>query len=69
MQVPCVTIRGNTERPITVTLGTNVLVGQDPAMLKAEVQKALDGKAKRGTVPPLWDGRASERIAEVLENS
>jgi len=69
LQVPCVTIRGNTERPITVTLGTNVLVGQDPAMLKAEVQKALDGKAKRGTVPPLWDGRASERIAEVLENS
>lgn len=69
LQVPCVTIRGNTERPITVTQGTNVLVGQDPVMLQAEVQKALDGKAKRGIVPPLWDGRASERIAEILENS
>ncbi len=64
--VPCLTMRHNTERPITVTLGTNVLVGNDLEKLKTEVFNVLDGKRKVGAIPPLWDGRAAERIAEVL---
>ena len=65
--VPCLTVRSNTERPITVTSGTNVLVGQDPIKLQAELSKILAGKAKKGAIPPLWDGHAGERIAEILE--
>ena len=64
--VPCLTIRSNTERPVTVSLGTNVLVGQDPALLKSELTRILEGNAKKGSIPPLWDGQAGERIAEVL---
>ena len=67
LNVPCLTLRDNTERPITTTLGTNVLVGRDNVMLRQEMTKILEGKAKKGTVPPLWDGRAAERIADVLE--
>jgi len=64
--VPCLTLRTNTERPVTVSLGTNVLVGQDSQKLRSELANILDGKAKKGTVPPLWDGHAGERIADVL---
>lgn len=64
--VPCLTLRENTERPVTVSLGTNVLVGQDPGKLRSEVSIVLAGKAKQGTVPPLWDGHAGERIAAQL---
>jgi UDP-N-acetylglucosamine 2-epimerase (non-hydrolysing) len=64
--VPCLTLRNNTERPITVTMGTNVLVGDDPARLKSELMRVLEGKAKKGSVPPLWDGHAAERIAKIL---
>jgi UDP-N-acetylglucosamine 2-epimerase (non-hydrolysing) len=64
--VPCVTIRHNTERPITVECGTNILVGDDTTKLYTELSKILAGKAKRGSIPPLWDGRASERIAEII---
>jgi len=64
--VPCLTVRQNTERPVTVDLGTNVLVGQDMEKLRTEVYRILDGKTKKGIVPPLWDGRAGERIAEVV---
>jgi UDP-N-acetylglucosamine 2-epimerase (non-hydrolysing) len=67
LQVPCLTLRSNTERPITVTMGTNILVGQDSRKLSAEVSAILEGRAKRGSVPPLWDGHAGERIADVLE--
>jgi len=63
LRVPCITLRSNTERPVTVTLGTNVLVGQDAATLKTELRKVLNGGAKRGSIPPLWDGKAGERIA------
>jgi UDP-N-acetylglucosamine 2-epimerase (non-hydrolysing) len=66
LHVPCLTVRENTERPITVSLGTNVLVGRDAGKLRAELQKVLAGKAKKGTVPPLWDGHTGERIADVL---
>jgi UDP-N-acetylglucosamine 2-epimerase (non-hydrolysing) len=63
--VPCLTLRENTERPITVTTGTNILVGQDMERLKAEVYHILAGNGKRGSVPPLWDGKAAERIADI----
>jgi UDP-N-acetylglucosamine 2-epimerase (non-hydrolysing) len=64
--VPCLTLRANTERPVTVTLGTNILVGQDGKKLNSEVVKICEGKAKSGTIPPLWDGHAGERIADIL---
>jgi UDP-N-acetylglucosamine 2-epimerase (non-hydrolysing) len=67
LRVPCITLRANTERPITVTLGTNILVGQDAVALKSELQRVLDGKAKSGSIPPLWDGKAGERIANILK--
>src|SRR5579872_619117 len=66
--IPCLTVRNNTERPITVTVGTNVLVGQNPVALTAEVSKVLGGNAKPGAIPPLWDGHAAQRIADVLES-
>lgn len=64
--VPCLTLRENTERPVTVSLGTNVLVGRDPDKLRSELSRVLSGNAKKGTVPPLWDGHAGERIAALL---
>ncbi len=66
LRVPCLTMRSNTERPITVSMGTNVLVGSDTGKLKTELLKVLEGKGKVGDIPPLWDGRAGERIADVL---
>jgi len=66
LKVPCITLRANTERPVTVSLGTNVLVGDDGEKLRSEMCNVLDGKAKAGTIPPLWDGHAGERIAEIL---
>jgi len=64
--VPCLTLRENTERPVTVSLGTNVLVGRDPDKLRSELSRVLAGQAKKGTIPPLWDGHAGERIAALL---
>lgn len=64
--IPCITVRENTERPVTISMGTNVLVGHDLDLLRGEVERVLSGQARQGTVPPLWDGRTSERIAEVL---
>jgi UDP-N-acetylglucosamine 2-epimerase (non-hydrolysing) len=64
--VPCLTLRHNTERPVTVERGTNILVGDDTARLHEELIKILAGNAKNGTVPPLWDGRAGERIADIV---
>jgi UDP-N-acetylglucosamine 2-epimerase (non-hydrolysing) len=64
--VPCLTMRSNTERPITVTVGTNVLVCQDGEKLSFELTKILEGKAKTGAIPPMWDGHAGDRIAAIL---
>jgi UDP-N-acetylglucosamine 2-epimerase (non-hydrolysing) len=66
--VPCLTVRANTERPITVTVGTNILVGEDKVKLDSELRNILAGKAKKGTIPPLWDGHAGDRIAAVLKH-
>jgi UDP-N-acetylglucosamine 2-epimerase (non-hydrolysing) len=65
--VPCLTLRANTERPITVEMGTNVLIGNDSEQLRAELAKILDGKQKKGAIPPLWDGHAGARIARILQ--
>lgn len=64
--VPCITLRHNTERPITVTQGTNTIVGQDPDKIRAAVNDVLTSGGKAGCVPPLWDGAAANRIKEVL---
>jgi UDP-N-acetylglucosamine 2-epimerase (non-hydrolysing) len=64
--VPCITVRHNTERPVTIDEGSNVLVGTDPVRIVAEVRKVLRGEGKLGRRPHLWDGKAAERIVEVL---
>ena len=64
--VPCITIRENTERPVTVDEGSNVLVGTDPARIVLEARKVLRGEGKQGRRPHLWDGKAAERIVAVL---
>ena len=64
--VPCLTLRENTERPVTVEVGTNTLVGTDPARVIPAAREILSGKARKGSIPELWDGRAAERIASVL---
>jgi len=66
--VPCLTLRENTERPVTVSQGTNRIVGSDPATIRSEVRKILDGTARTGHVPDLWDGGAARRIVDVLES-
>lgn len=63
---PCLTLRENTERPITLTCGSNVLIGRDWELLRKEFHKALKGNQTRKNIPPLWDGKASERIADVI---
>jgi UDP-N-acetylglucosamine 2-epimerase (non-hydrolysing) len=65
--IPCLTLRENTERPVTVTVGTNEVVGTDPAAILAGVDRVLAGKWKRGAIPEGWDGKASERIVSHLE--
>ena len=68
LKVPCLTLRENTERPVTCTQGTNILVGQDMDRLKHEARRILSGEKKAGTIPPLWDGHAGERVARVLSS-
>lgn len=65
--VPCATLRPNTERPITVSVGTNELVHCTADGISAAVEKALEGRWKTGAMPPLWDGRAAERVVDELE--
>ena len=64
--VPCLTLRENTERPITISQGTNVLVGTNPSKIAAATEQVLRGDGKRGRTPPFWDGHAAERIVEIL---
>jgi UDP-N-acetylglucosamine 2-epimerase (non-hydrolysing) len=66
-RVPCLTLRPNTERPSTVTIGSNELVPLDMAAVRAAIARIENGSFKKGEVPPLWDGHATERIVEVLE--
>lgn len=64
--IPCLTLRENTERPITESEGTNIVVGVDPARIRAEVDGILATGGKAGQVPALWDGRAAHRIADAV---
>ena len=67
LQVPCMTFRDSTERPVTVDLGTNFLMKDlNPKSVKIQMEAILNGQAKKGVIPPLWDGKASERIANIL---
>lgn len=63
---PCLTLRENTERPVTVDEGTNIIVGTNPMKIKEEVSNILNGSRKNGNTPELWDGKASERIVKIL---
>jgi len=65
--IPCITIRYNTERPVTVEMGTNIITGADGAKIESAANDALDGNWKKGEIPELWDGKAAQRITEVLE--
>ena len=67
MGVPCLTLRDNTERPETVSIGTNELIGTDPARLKPALDRLFAGEWKRGAIPEKWDGESAERIVAVLE--
>jgi UDP-N-acetylglucosamine 2-epimerase (non-hydrolysing) len=64
--VPCLTLRENTERPITISQGTNLLVGTDPVKIVAAARDTLSGNSKAGRIPPLWDGQAAKRIVDIL---
>ena len=66
MGVPCMTLRNSTERPETVDMGTNELLGVDPKAIGPAMEKLFSGNWKKGSVPPLWDGATSSRIVEVL---
>ena len=64
--IPCLTLRENTERPETVAIGTNELVGTNPANIKAALEKLFSGKWRKGNIPELWDGKASTRIIDAV---
>jgi UDP-N-acetylglucosamine 2-epimerase (non-hydrolysing) len=66
MGVPCITLRDNTERPETVTIGTNILIGTDPRSIKPTMEKLFSGKWKKGGIPELWDGKTGQRIVNTL---
>ena len=66
MGVPCITLRDNTERPETCTVGTNMLIGTQPQAIKPALDKLFAGEWKQGTIPALWDGHTAERIVEIL---
>ncbi|MBA5607599.1 UDP-N-acetylglucosamine 2-epimerase (non-hydrolyzing) [Duganella sp. FT3S] len=67
--VPCITLRNNTERPVTVEEGSNVLAGTEPAAIVAEARKVLAGQGKQGRRPHLWDGQAAQRIVAILDQA
>lgn len=66
MNVPCMTLRDNTERPETIELGTNELLGTDPKAIQPAMEKLFAGKWKQGQEIPMWDGKTAERIVEIL---
>jgi len=66
LQVPCITMRNNTERPVTITCGSNHLVGDDASDILKTAFLILEGKVKKGAIPPLWDGKAGVRIVDIL---
>ncbi|MEZ4854412.1 non-hydrolyzing UDP-N-acetylglucosamine 2-epimerase [Flavobacterium sp.] len=69
MGVPCITLRDNTERPETITVGTNELIGTNPQDIKPALEKLFAGNWKKGGIPELWDGHSAERIIQVILNN
>jgi UDP-N-acetylglucosamine 2-epimerase (non-hydrolysing) len=69
LQIPCLTIRENTERPVTTESGTNQLLGSDPHKITDAAQKIFSGDIKKGKIPDLWDGHAAERIVKIIAES
>ena len=69
LNIPCITLRDTTERPITITEGTNILVKDDPEKIIKEVTKSLDGSSRKGKCPSIWDGHTAERIVKILVES
>ncbi|RPI03930.1 MAG: UDP-N-acetylglucosamine 2-epimerase (non-hydrolyzing) [Calditrichaeota bacterium] len=67
LKIPCLTMRENTERPVTITLGTNRLVGMNPDEILHGFQVARNGSLKNSQIPPFWDGIASQRIVQIIE--
>jgi UDP-N-acetylglucosamine 2-epimerase (non-hydrolysing) len=68
MGIPCMTLRDNTERPETITMGTNELLGTDPKAIKPAMEQLFKGNWKKGSIPELWDGKTADRIVEILLN-
>ncbi len=68
MSVPCMTLRDNTERPETVNVGTNELIGTNPKSIKPALEKLFEGEWKKGSIPELWDGNTAKRIVSILKN-
>lgn len=66
LQIPCLTLRANTERPVTVTLGTNELIPFDLPVIQQKIESIEKGTYKKGTIPPMWDGKSTERIVKVI---
>ena len=66
LQIPCITLRENTERPVTIDLGTNTLVGMNPEQILQSYREAMNGSRRQSRIPPLWDGKAAERIVEII---
>jgi len=69
LNIPCLTLRKNTERPVTVKQGTNIVVGADPRRIVRETTRIIKGEEKKGRIPPLWEGEAAQRIVKVLLNT
>jgi UDP-N-acetylglucosamine 2-epimerase (non-hydrolysing) len=69
LQIPCITMRENTERPVTVSCGTNLVVGTNMERIVAESMKILSGRGKKGRIPDKWDGLAALRIVQVLKQA
>jgi UDP-N-acetylglucosamine 2-epimerase (non-hydrolysing) len=65
--IPCMTLRANTERPETISIGTNVLLGTNPESIAPAMEKLLSGHWKKGAIPPLWDGQTGSRIISIIE--
>ena len=66
LKIPCVTLRNNTERPITVDEGTNILAGTEPDSIIPIINRIAEGSIKKGSIPPLWDGKSAQRITNII---
>jgi UDP-N-acetylglucosamine 2-epimerase (non-hydrolysing) len=67
LQIPCITLRNSTERPETITMGTNELIGDDMGKMHQCIQTILQNKWKKGSIPPLWDGNTANRIIDAIQ--